>query len=251
MIVVSLFNKMFTANIKATAEEWKEVEEFCKEDKDPIEIKEEKKIITIALVGLLALIVLMIVGGFLLGSALKTVVTISTNEKSSVFGDSKAFHLGDLVTLKDNTEWYVMKDCSMLDSRVLLFSKKNVNSNNVVNSMAEEYVNNEYKNGLISSLKVKDEYLDVRLLNYGDISDISGVKLNDIDISKKIDLNKLPSFIYEDSVITSEIDDDYNSIYLLKNDSTNSLSFVSYNKNSVAVIKPVIEIDKKFVNSKK
>lgn len=93
-------------------------------------------------------------------------------ENLKTFRDDYAkYKVDTLVQLKDNSEWYVLKNSSNTERDVYLLSKE---KNNIeVVSDIKHFVKDEYLETLCNSLHIsRSEVSEIRLLNSSDICDL-------------------------------------------------------------------------------
>ena len=86
--------------------------------------------------------------------------------------DYSEYVVDSLVTLKNDSEWYVLKNSSNTEKEVSLLSKEKIN-NEVINDI-NHYVKDSYLDSLCNSLSIsRNEISDIRLLNSNDICDLN------------------------------------------------------------------------------
>ena len=121
----------------------------------------------------------------------------------------KAYNVGDNVTLTDSSRWSVLSSSSGDSKYVTLIKDENINDDfSIKFKDANNYLSTTYKNNLVSGLGAKsDEITEVRLLTLDEISKLSGISVSNLLPGTSLENDITPSFLYQSTTITSEIDE--------------------------------------------
>ena len=255
--------KLFT-KIKQDIKDFKEADKFVKSELDTDEeIKDDK----IARISLLCLgVVLLVLFGVIIVSINMPIKKIyktysnldnpeeiikennSNSDNPYISGNNnndtfKSYKIGDVVTLKDNSKWYVIDNSSGDEAYISLLSTNNINDGTINYMNAEEYLETTYKNKLVSSLKIDKESITVRLISLNDISILSGIKEEELDVNSQIQNNKTPKFVYETINMTNHTDEENKPVLICPNNG-NAILCSGNPPLDPWIIKPVIELSK-------
>ena len=248
--------------------EYKEADEFVKSEYETDEEKKDDKIVRITLIAL-GIIIVALFGVIVFAvkvpitTIYKTYSTLDNNQESTTNDNSnyepnsdnpyingsttrqtyKAYKIGDLITLKDNSKWYVIENSSSDDINLVLIATNNINDGSVNYQNVEEFLDKRYKVSLAKVLNITQEELIVRLISLNDISNLSGINEEQLVVNSVIQNNKTPKFIYETINMTNYIDDENKPLLICPNNGKAILCIGNPPLNAW-IIKPVIELPK-------
>ena len=262
------------SKLKEDIKDFKEADAFVKSEYETEEEKKDDKIVRFTIIFLgIVLIALFGVIIFAIKTPLKTIyktysninddneyypngkVDINGNEQKSdnqyINGDVKnqtykSYKIGELVKLADDSKWYVIEDSNKDDTHIVLIGTQNVNDGTINYQNAEEYLNNRYKIALAKGIKIDKESLTVRLISLNDISIVSGIKEEELDVNSVIKNDKTPNFIYETINLTNHIGSDNKPVLICPNNG-NAILCSGNPPLDPWVIKPVIELPKEYI----
>lgn len=145
----------------------------------------------------------------------------------------------------DGSKYTVIEDSKSDKKSVLILSDININKWNFKNSEATYFLNKEFRDELVSKLRVPiDEIDEIRLLSIDDISNIIGVDNNKIESGLKIKDDY--KFLYEGETITSGRS--VNGVLKLGKEADTGLGIVGEDKpDNVSSVRVVIRLPKFFV----
>ena len=258
--------KLFT-KIKQNIKEFKEADRFVKEE---LVTEEEKKDDKIARITLLFLgVVLLVLFGVVIVSINMPIKKIyktysnldnpeeiikdnnSNSDNPYINGNNnnqtfKSYKIGDVVTLKDNSKWYVIDNSNGDEAYISLLSPNNINDGTINYMNAEEYLENTYKNKLVSSLKIDKNSITIRLISLNDLSILTGIKEEELDVNSQIQNNKTPKFVYETINLTNHTDEENKPVLICPNNG-NAILCTGNPPLNPWIIKPVIELSKDYI----
>lgn len=259
-------------SIKEDIKDYKEADDFVKSEYETEEEKKEDKIVRISLL-ILGVILVALFGViiFAIKAPLTTIYKTYTNldngknyypngnynndNSNNTNSDNeyingnvntqtyKKFKIGDSVTLGDNSKWYVIEDSKEDEAYVVLLATTNINDGTLTPQNAEEYLDNKYKASLAKTLKVDAQELIIRLISLNDLSILSGISEEQLDVNSVIQNDKTPKFIYETINLTNHTDDNDKPVYICPNNNKAILCTGDYTAKNL-IIKPVLEISK-------
>lgn len=118
------------------------------------------------------------------------------------------FNIDDSVKLKDDSEWYVLKNSSEEEKNVYLISKNKIN-NSVVED-ANSYVKDKYLDILCNNLGISREQVDdIRLLDNNDIVDLYEIDYDSFNTS--FDTSKF-KLLENDTIVNYNLDNELLSL---------------------------------------
>ena len=203
------------SKLKENIKEMKEADAFVRSELDTEEEKKDDNLARMTLIFLgVTLIVLfgviLVVIKMPIKKVYKTysnldtpeeIVKDSNSDNPYISGNNnqtfKTYKIGDTVTLKDNSKWYVIEDSTDDDSFVVLLSPNNINDGTINYKNAENYLETTYRDKLASSIKMSSSDLTVRLISLNDLSILSGINEEELDVESSIQNDKTPKFVYE------------------------------------------------------
>ena len=255
---MKLFNK-----IKQDIKDFKEADKFVKSELDTEEDKKDDKIARVALLCLG--VVLLVLFGVIIVSINMPIKKIyktysnldnpeeiikennSDSDNPYISGNNnqtfKSYKIGDVVTLKDNSKWYVIDNSSGDEAYISLLSPNNINDGTINYMNAEEYLETTYKDKLVSSLKIDKESITVRLISLNDLSILTGINEEELDVNSQIQNNKTPKFVYETINMTNHTDEEDKPVLICPNNG-NAILCSGNPPLDPWIIKPVIELSK-------
>ncbi len=146
------------------------------------------------------------------------------------------YDVDSLVKLKDDSEWFVLKNTSKNDKNIVLISKNKINNEPITD--VKNYIGDNYLDSLCNSLYIsRDEISEVRLLSSSDICDLYESDCSDFDT--KFDTSKYK--LLESATIV----DYYSDTKLL------NLCSEGFCDNNNTDIRVVISIPKFFIKEEK
>ena len=146
------------------------------------------------------------------------------------------YDVDSLVKLKDDSEWFVLKNNYKNDKNIVLISKNKINNEPITD--VKNYIGDNYLDSLCNSLYIsRDEISEVRLLSSSDICDLYESDCSDFDT--KFDTSKYK--LLESATIV----DYYSDTKLL------NLCSEGFCDNNNTDIRVVISIPKFFIKEEK
>ena len=122
--------------------------------------------------------------------------------------DYSEYVVDNLVTLKNDSEWYVLKNSSNNEKEVYLLSKEKIN--NEVISDINHFVKDSYLDSLCNSLGIsRNEISDIRLLNSNDICELNNSDCSSFNNSFDTSKYKL---LEKDTIVDYIVDNKYFSL---------------------------------------
>ena len=250
------------SKLKQNIKEMKEADEIVKSEYDTEEDKKEDKIVRITLIilGILLLILFIVIILAIKTPIYKVFKTYSNldNPNAVINSDNpyingntttntyKKYKIGDVVTLKNNTKWYVIQDSDENEPIVILLNPNNINDGSLNYQNVDNYLDTTYKNSIATSLKTDITSITTRLISLYDLSILSGIPEEQLDVGSTISNNKTPKFIYETQNMTNYLDEENRPVLICPNNGTAVLCSGNPPLNAW-VVKPVIEIPKDFI----
>ena len=261
--------------LKEKIQELKEADAFVKSEYDTDQEYKDDKIAKIALISIAIIIV--IVGGVSLVAIRKPISKIintysnlddpekydpnspDSNNGNGNSNDSnnpyisgngvttyKKYKIGDTVTLIDDSKWYVIQNSDVDDSNVILISPNNINNGTLNYDNINEYLETTYVNEIAKRLKTSPDELIVRLISLYDLSILSGIDEEKLDVNSVISNGKTPAFIYESINLTNYFDDDDYPVLICPTNGKAVLCSGNPPLNPWP-IKPVLDLSKEYV----
>lgn len=249
------------SRLKENIKEMKEADAIVRSELDSDEEKKDDRIarITIVFLGILLLVlfgVIIVAIKMPIKKIYKTYSNldnpeINNNNNPYVDGNGnnpafKNYKIGDTITLKDNSNWYVIEDSTSDDAYIVLLSPNNINDGSINYQNAENYLETTYRNQVASSLKINPSDFIVRLISLYDISIVSGINEEQLDVNSVIQNNKTPKFIYDSINLTNYTDEEGKPVLICPNNGNAILCSGNPPLNPWP-IKPVIELSKDYI----
>lgn len=262
------------SRIKENIKDFKEADAFVKSEYETEEEQKDDRIVRVTLVVLgIVLIALFGVIIFAIKAPLTTIYKTysnledkdgyypngkvdqnGNNEKSDnpyINGtvenqEYKKYKIGDTITLKDNSKWYVIQDSKEDDSFVVLLGTQNINDGTINYQNAEDYLENKYKVAFAKGMKADPDVITARLISLNDISIVSGINEEQLDVNSEIQNDKTPKFIYESINLTNHLDDNNNPVLICPNNGK-AILCTGNPPLDPWIIKPVVELPKEYI----
>ncbi len=262
------------SRIKEDIKDFKEADAFVKSEYETEEEKKDDRIVRITIVFLgIVLLALFGVIVFAIKAPLTTIYKTYSNlddkdgyypngqvdpNGNNVKSDNpyingtvenqvyKKYKIGDTVTLNDNSKWYVIQDSKEDDSYIVLLGTQNINDGTLNYQNAEEYLDNKFKLAFAKGIKADADGIIIRLISLNDISILSGINEEQLDVNSEIQNDKTPKFIYETINLTNHLDDNNNPVLICPNNGK-AILCTGNPPLDPWIIKPVVEISKDYI----